>query len=423
MQAYVLTTQNLEERHTGENLEKELKRVVAEWELESDRVSACVHDNKANIVKANQACEWESVCCFAHTLQLAIQDGFKAVPILERVVGASSKLVAHFHHSTIATQALRAKQKQMFPDREHALIQCCKTRWNSIYNMFARLLEQRWAITAVLSDRSVTKPGDARNLELRDDYWRMMEEIEPVLKALEVATTASCAEEVVSLSDVYPVVCGLMKEHLQATSRSDGRIRTFVNTVRDSLAKRFLPFDIETASTPAVVAAVLDPQHKKLRFLSPEVRVAAKAHMVEIFEAEKDKARARPDEEEEERQGEDREPDAKKGKKTENSAMAFLFGASYCAEEDEEDTESELEQYLSDPAIPLQTDPLVWWRAHELQYPIMSRLARKFLSIPATSVSSKRLFSAAGQVVSKLRSRLLPDNVNTLIFLNKNLPR
>ena len=106
MQAYVLATENLEERHTWENLEKELKRVVAEWELESDRVSVCVHDSAANIVKANQACEWESVSCFAHTLQLAIQDGFKAVPILERVVGASSKLVAHFHHITITTQAL-----------------------------------------------------------------------------------------------------------------------------------------------------------------------------------------------------------------------------------------------------------------------------------------------------------------------------
>ena len=131
----------------------------------------------------------------------------------------------------------------------------------------------------------------------------------------------------------------------------------------------------------------------------------------------------RHDEEEEERQGEDQGPDAKKGKKMETSAMAFLFGATYCAEEDEDNTESELEQYLSDLAIPLQTDPLVWWRAHELQYPIMSTLARKLLSIPATSVSSERVFSVAGQVMSKLRSGLLPDNVDKLILLNTNLQR
>ena len=42
---------------------------------------------------------------------------------------------------------------------------------------------------------------------------------------------------------------------------------------------------------------------------------------------QKKKARVRHDEEEEERQGEDQGPDAKKGKKMETSAMAFLFGA------------------------------------------------------------------------------------------------
>lgn len=192
-------------------------------------MSACFHDNGANIIKADQACDSESACCFAHTLQLAIQDRFR--PNSGVHCGGSSELVAHFHHSTIATQALSAKQKQMFPYKEHALIQCSKTQWNSIYNMFVRLLEQRWAITAVLSDHSVTKPGDACNIELRDDYWRMMEEIEQALKELKVATTATCAEKAVSLSDAYPVVYRLMKGHLLTNDQSHARITTFVNTV------------------------------------------------------------------------------------------------------------------------------------------------------------------------------------------------
>ena len=280
MQAHVLTTQNIEARHTAENLQMELETVVAEWRV-SGRVSLCVHDNAANIVKANQACDWESVCCFAHTLQLAINDGFKAVQILERMIGACSKLVAHFHHSTTATQVLAVKQKQMSV-KEHALIQCCQTRWNSIYGMFERLTEQRWAVCAVLSDRSVTKPVDARNLELKDEYWRLMEEMDPVLKALAMATTATCGEEAVSISVVYPMVCGLMNEHLQPSGGND-KFATFVNTVRESLAKRFLPWDTLTASKPAVVAAVLDPRHKNLRFLSPDIQAAAKTHMEAIF--------------------------------------------------------------------------------------------------------------------------------------------
>uniref|UniRef100_A0A667YW07 BED-type domain-containing protein n=1 Tax=Myripristis murdjan TaxID=586833 RepID=A0A667YW07_9TELE len=397
MQAGVLSTRAMEERHTGENLHRELNTVVAEWVSEIGRVSACVHDNAANIIKANQDCAWESVCCFAHTLQLAIHDGFKAVPVLERIVGACSKLVSHFHHSTIATQALHAKQKQMLPDKEHALIQCCKTRWNSIYEMFARLLEQRWVITAVAFIIS--------HLTGRAEAWATAEWSRGSI------TCSSLAEFTRALEQVFQHTSP-GREAARSLLRL--RVTVFLNTVRDSFDRRFLPRDTETASQPAVVAAVLDPRHKKLRFLSPDVRAASKTHMEEIFEKEKEMARARPGEQETED-----EPGAKKHK----SAMAFLLGAPYHVEEQEENSESELEQYLSLPAIPLEADPLEWWKKHEQQYPIMSRLARKFLCIPATSVASERVFSAAGQAVSKLRSRLLPDNVDKLIFLNKNLPR
>ena len=52
----------------------------------------------------------------------------------------------------------------------------------------------------MLSDRSVTKHADACNLKLKDEYWRLMEELDPVLKALAMATTASCGEEAVQWS-------------------------------------------------------------------------------------------------------------------------------------------------------------------------------------------------------------------------------
>lgn len=56
--------------------------------------------------------------------------------------------------------------------------------------MFERLLEQRWAVCAALSDRSVIKLSDARTLELTDDRWIVMEEVLPVLHLLKCATTA-----------------------------------------------------------------------------------------------------------------------------------------------------------------------------------------------------------------------------------------
>ncbi|KAJ8389674.1 hypothetical protein AAFF_G00115500 [Aldrovandia affinis] len=82
MKSHLLATENMEERHTAENLKTTLTTIIAEWVGDSSKVSAVVHDNAANIVKANDWCNWESVNGFAHMLQLAINDGFKAVTSL-----------------------------------------------------------------------------------------------------------------------------------------------------------------------------------------------------------------------------------------------------------------------------------------------------------------------------------------------------
>ena len=50
------------------------------------------------------------------------------------------------------------------------LIQDISTMWNSIFFMIECLLEQRWPVTAVLADTSVTKSSD-RYLVLKSEQW------------------------------------------------------------------------------------------------------------------------------------------------------------------------------------------------------------------------------------------------------------
>jgi len=62
-------------------------------------------------------------------------------------------------------------------------------------------------------------------------------------------------------------------------------------------------------------------------------------------------------------------------------------------------TSSEVDRYLSMPIIDFKAgDPFRWWSQHCKEFPVLSMLARQFLSTPFTSVPSERLFSAAGDL-------------------------
>ena len=69
--------------------------------------------------------------------------------------------------------------------------------------------------------------------------------------------------------------------------------------------------------------------------------------------------------------------------------------------------EAELNAYTRVQQVPLDTDPLMWWKEHVQEFPRPSRMARQHLAVPATSASPERLFSSVGLVKSDLRGRLL----------------
>ena len=80
----------------------------------------------------------------------------------------------------------------------------------------------------------------------------------------------------------------------------------------------------------------------------------------------------------------------------------------------------ELSKYMSLDRLSSKKDPLVWWKTQRLVFPSLSILAAKFLATPSTSVPSERRFSLAGYTVNKQRRSLASENVDKLIFLNKN---
>jgi len=82
---------------------------------------------------------------------------------------------------------------------------------------------------------------------------------------------------------------------------------------------------------------------------------------------------------------------------------------------------NELDQYLQEPVCDRKTtNPLDWWAGNCKRYPILAKLAKKYLGAPPTSVPSERVFSTAGLIYDDRRFSLQGDNAEKLCFLNYN---
>jgi hypothetical protein len=77
----------------------------------------------------------------------------------------------------------------------------------------------------------------------------------------------------------------------------------------------------------------------------------------------------------------------------------------------------ELERYLVAPKAALSADILKWWDFHELEYPHLARVARVYAGIPGSSVPSGRVFSRAGDLITKKRNRLAPETADSIMCL------
>jgi hypothetical protein len=90
----------------------------------------------------------------------------------------------------------------------------------------------------------------------------------------------------------------------------------------------------------------------------------------------------------------------------------------------EERLRAEIQRFISIPRLTAdemdELDILAWWKERQNDFPQLALVARQVLGIVATSAPSERVFSTGGNVVTQLRQRLDPQNVDKLIFLNQN---
>ncbi|XP_051816727.1 E3 SUMO-protein ligase ZBED1-like [Acanthochromis polyacanthus] len=412
IKARCLQTAYFPDDHTGENIAASLREGLSCWNLPEEKLVCITTDNASNMVKAAELNEWTRLQCFGHRLHLAIENALKEVDDkVSRATGLCRKLVGHFSHSSKKKIALAEAQRQLnLP--EHCLIVECQTRWGSKEKMIQRVLEQAKAISKVLSGTP------ARTLI---PTWQDMDVLESIHKALHPLlefTDALSGEEYVSISYLKPVLHHLATSVLADDAEDTELTKSIKSKVQTYLENKYsCPITQELLD----VASFLDPRFKTKYTNTdkiPIIKSRLKTEMLDILRQEK---RSRT---ESAHGPQSAHSSGAKGKKSIGSlfkSSASASDVSSVSVQPEDVVEAEFCSYLLAPLIDGEDDPLKWWKEYKFNFPHLSKMARKYLCIPATSAASERLFSTGGNIVTCTRASLKPANVDMLVFLAKNL--
>jgi hypothetical protein len=82
----------------------------------------------------------------------------------------------------------------------------------------------------------------------------------------------------------------------------------------------------------------------------------------------------------------------------------------------------EVKQYLEIPQIKggMMFDLLGWWKSCKGKFPNLSKMARQYLALPATSGVVERLFSKSGLMHGDLRKSTKEETLELLLKVAKN---
>lgn len=167
----------------------------------------------------------------------------------------------HFRSSELANSKLKKKQQQM-NTAEHKLIQDVSTQWNSTYYIVARLLEQRWPVTATLSDPEV-KPRGKPYFDLKPEQWVLLEELVQGLGPFECATVFLSGQEYATASCLPQLIKGLQRS-IQQTQFETSSGKAFRAIAGKGISERWENLNTVSAErdNPRVLAAAIDPRFR-----------------------------------------------------------------------------------------------------------------------------------------------------------------
>ncbi|AVK75720.1 hAT family C-terminal dimerization region domain containing protein [Pandoravirus neocaledonia] len=422
LESFVLDVIPVKVSETSEFLAEVVREVILAWEIDIERIIAVTSDGAANMRAAVTKClkiEW--IHCVAHLINRSIRLALESDEV-KPILSAAKSISKTFKASPSAKRMLVEKQKALGLSVKSLKIDN-KTRWGSAYTMFERLVSSRPAVSACLGAlHGLRKPVPP---DLTSAQWSLVEQLATVLEPLNDSTEILSYQRLPTLGAGMPIVSRAIHHHLKVDDEDDPIVATFKDDISLDLTRQWNILNGQASET-LLLAVYLDPRFKTFYFIEDrrarDDRVDKAAEKIAALvqsNANRAVRALRP-------------ASGAYANKIERALGPDAIGALPPAADKTDDQAAELEAYRRKPVVPSflpQTDPnmspkmfdpLLWWKQRETKYPSLAPLARRYLSITATSVPSERVFSKSGWIVNKRRCTLSDEHVSLLVFLSCN---
>ena len=330
----------------------------------------------------------ENHACFAHVLQLVVQDGMAKAGQIDAVIKRSSSLVSFVRRSPVAADVLKDERLQAGN----------ATRWNSQLKMIRSVL--------AASDSVLSQVENVPKLTTHEK--NLLQDMVDILTPFEEATEFVQVGCFPSAGYVLPCIRGLYHHIETVVSKYHSGL---VCGLKQSLQRR-MPYYEENETY--IIAGILDPRFK-LRWCSND---AERARSLDLLKAALE--RLSPASTEVVQIDENSEPPAKKKRKSLFNFMYDDSNSPSTESQQQNELTKQVDEYLETDTALMAQDPAKYWQDNQKKYPLLSRLAKDVLGVPSSSASVERLFSNAGKVFTPERCCLTDGRFAQLMFIRCN---
>ena len=277
----------------------------------------------------------------------------------------------------------------------------CATRWNYTYYMIDRAIEIRPLLVHLVSSNS--SPPTLFNNWPTDEEWDILAELANLLAPFALVTKVISASNYPTIGEVKMLFAGI-NSHLNQPREDNYILKLQVDEMKRVFAKYFGQIN-EALHIPAF----FDPRYKKLAYgnmsrndiLQP-IRLA-----MSNYEEVEEPTPVQPT-----TQTSRRQLTNLSAVETRNYFRTLLMPSEILPP-----ITNELNTYFDSNPPGDEVVPLEWWKNHAMEYPILSKMAKDYLSIMSTSVPCEQFFSIAGKQITQTRNRMHPETARACLCL------